>query len=93
MHYTCNCCGKVYRGNHPQDSNRDTGFGECPECVTMKTRQNEADWRRLEEKVRVALSPKNAAHFLSLETGVKRGMILQMMDDGIITHHVVRRSI
>jgi hypothetical protein len=79
----CSCCGSVsWRGK--QDPNHDSGYGTCVDCQAWIDERNEQDWNRLRDKVAAALNDKNRAHFLAMEMELQRGIMLKMMDDGLI---------
>ena len=87
----CGCCGNyfdVWAGYKDQD--QDAGFGICKKCQGWIDQRNEDHWKKLEAKVANSLNEKNRARFLSFELGVRRGFILKMMDEGVITWQISR---
>lgn len=87
----CGCCGKNFR-TWPEykDQDCDKGYGTCEPCQTWQSERNEAEWVKLEEKVINAFNEKNRIKFMEYEKEVRRGLILEMIDDGIISYGPVR---
>ena len=84
----CSCCGRGFMGQ--QDRDHDKGYSDCPECAAQAEIRNEADWDRLKFMVAQALNPTNRAQFLAMEKGLQRGLMLKMMEDGIIKWRIKR---
>lgn len=86
-HFTCGCCGSCFQSTHEvQDKfDQDRGYGICPRCDEWISGRNEKEWQKTEKLVADALSEKNRKSFLSMETEVRRGLCLEMMDAGLIT--------
>ena len=82
MNLNCSCCGMRFRGK--QDSNHDKGFSNCPDCAQEIEIKNESQWDRIRDKVANALSPKHRQKFLVMEVALQRGIMLKMMDEGVI---------
>lgn len=78
----CGCGGARFRGE--QGTEHDEGYGDCPECAVWIAERNEAEWQRLEDKVAAALNETNRAKFRAYELGVRRGILISMMERGII---------
>ena len=87
MILTCGCCGTGFTGQ--RDWNHDRGFGTCPECEAWMAANNETMWRTLTADVARALNPKNRRIFLRQSTDVQRGILLTMMERGVIKWKVV----
>ncbi len=85
---TCSCCGAGFRG--PPDPEHDRGFGTCDDCTKWIADRDEAKWVKLTAKVAAALNEKNRAKFLGYELEVQRGILLAMMDDGVIKWEISR---
>lgn len=85
----CGCCGAWFRGH--QDLEHDAGYGECTECKQLITAENERDWDKLRDKVAASLNINNRIKFLSYDKEIQRGLMLEMMEDGII-NFVVKRN-
>ncbi len=88
----CGCCGDGF-STKEQDPEHDEGFGVCPSCVEWMAERNEADWQRLEEKVAAALNETNRERFRAFDLGVRRGIMLKMIEEGIITWGIKRCSV
>ena len=88
MHLTCGCCGAAFRG--PRDPDHDKGFGTCKSCTKRIADREEADWVKLTAKVAAALNEKNREKFLGYDVELQRGIMLAMMDDGVIKFEVSR---
>lgn len=88
LHLICGCCGAAFRG--PRDERHDDGFGECASCTDRADIENERQWKEMTAKVANALNEKNRAKFLGYERTVQRGIILDMMDDGVIKWEISR---
>lgn len=82
--FTCHCCGGPAPADK-QDPQRDKGFGTCSQCRTWLNSRGEDEWRKLEGKVRAGLKPNNQERWDGLELEVRRGFILQMIDEGVIS--------
>ena len=78
----CGCCDDGFRGI--QTPEHDTGYGTCEECVGWLDEENEQQFKCLEDRVTGALNEKNRADFLTMKQQEKRGVILEMIDRGII---------
>lgn len=69
---------------------QDEGYGICQECADEIEEKNEKEWQRLEEQVAASLSPANREKFLAYELALRRGLILQMIDDGVLKFVITR---
>ena len=85
---TCGCCGAAFRG--PRDPRHDKGFGTCKSCEKRIAEREENDWRKLTAKVAAALNEKNRAKFLAYDLELQRGILISMMDDGVIKWEISR---
>ena len=83
INLVCGCCGTGFRGE--QSPEHDTGYGNCPECENWIRLKNEKEWQRIEKLVADSLKPENRQKFLAYEMPVRRGIVLTMIDEGIIT--------
>lgn len=91
MMHTCGCCGTGF-STEKQNPDHDTGFGTCQRCQKMDDKRNEQHWLGLEQKVAAALSEKNRTKFWDYNLALRRGLILEMMDDGLITWRIEARE-
>ena len=82
MILTCGCCGTGFSGK--RDWSHDLGFGTCPDCAEWMAADNEKRWRKITADVARALNPKNRRIFLRHSTDVQRGILLTMMEKGVI---------
>lgn len=88
---TCHCCGgPAPRASHTPE--RDAGFGTCERCAREIAQDNEDEWRNLEELVRLALQPKNRETFDAMEVAVRRGVIVELIERGLIRWLEVKRT-
>lgn len=80
----CGCCGVRFRGD--QDPEHDRGFGTCAPCRDQQHDHNETEWDRLRDLVaRSFRKETNRARFMAMEPAIQRGVILRMMESGVIT--------
>ena len=82
MTLVCGTCGIRFQGK--QGPEHDDGYGDCPKCVKWLHKLNEAEWNELRGKVADALNAENGAKFLAMEPELQRGIMLKMIEDGII---------
>lgn len=84
--FGCDCCGASFQDylSNQAHHDKDDGCGLCVECDKMIAEKNEEEWIKIEDKVVNSLNPVNRAKFLAYELGVRRGLILEMMDAGLI---------
>lgn len=91
--YKCGCCGMWFRSSDEvqRKFDQDEGFGICPVCASEIEQENESEWARLEHLVGSALNETNRAKFYGYELAVRRGIILQMIDEGVVQFVIKRR--
>ena len=53
--------------------------------MKFAARREERRWDSLRDKVAAALGQKNREVFLAMDVPLQRGIMLEMMDDGLIT--------
>lgn len=89
-HLSCGCCGTWFlTWSGYKDQDQDKGFGICRECQADIEAKNEAMWVELENKVGNSLrTQERRDRFWGFEVGVRRGLLLKMMDDGVIGYQV-----
>jgi len=89
----CGCCGRYYpvKPGIKSEYDQDTGYGTCPECKYIEDDSNEAEWIKMENLFANSLSLDNATKFRALELEVRRGLLLEALDDKIITYEINRR--
>lgn len=90
--FKCSCCGSLFRAEASEQAKfgKDHGYGMCHRCAGEQALANELEWMALEQKVAKALNPTNSRTFLNFELEVRRGIILSMIDEGLITFEVRR---
>ena len=90
--FICGCCGDGFRDTltAQAEHDQDAGYGICPRCEMWIDERNERDWADIESKVAAALNPQNRAKFLGFDVEVRRGIMWQMMDDGLIQFEIRR---
>jgi len=86
---SCSCCGNASWFGE-QDPQHDKGFGTCVDCLHWTERDNDEEWDRLEDRVATALCEENREEFLSFGLGVRRGIMLGLMDAGAIEWTIKR---
>ena len=75
----CNKCGKLTVKINP-----------CIACVTNLTKANEKDWGKMETMVAKSFKKDaNRTKFWGLETEARRGLILRMIEDGVISYEKI----
>jgi hypothetical protein len=87
-HLACGCCGASFLGEQSDDN--DNGFGTCQDCVTWIGERDNKRWRRSTAHVAMALNKTNRRDFLRMDTELQRGIICQMIEDGIVTFAVTK---
>jgi len=93
----CGTCGRYYQVKLPKGVKSqydcDNGYGICPKDKKVQDEQNEAEWVKAENLLAGALNPENAKKFRAMELGVRRGLILQAIEDGMITWEIKSRPL
>ena len=81
----CGCCGDYFETWKDYiDQDQDTGFGICFECQEDASVRNEEEWQKQEKVVAGALSEPKSKKFMAMDEGVRRGLILKMIEDGVL---------
>jgi hypothetical protein len=87
----CDCCGSEYHDKDPQrwvnvkDFIHGTQFGVCEKCEGWIEEKNEKKWQRHEASFLSFLEKdENKERFLAMEKEVRRGLILQAIEEGIV---------
>jgi hypothetical protein len=80
----CSCCGAAFYGVVDPSWDQDRGYGFCPSCVVWKKEREEREWQKLTGQVAEAMNETNRGKFLAMDMELQRGLMLKMMDDGII---------
>jgi hypothetical protein len=89
--FKCGCCGSGFESKK-QDQDQDKGFGICPRCSELNKKENELEWQKIEQKVGSSLNFKNRKKFWEMEKEVRRGLILQMIEEEVICFSIKRSS-
>ena len=87
----CGCCGDgftTWAGYVDQD--QDDGFGICKECQELIHERDEQEWDRAINTLRSGLTPGNQVTFDALDRGTQKAVVLQALEDGILTFTVGR---
>jgi hypothetical protein len=90
--FICGCCGRAFFSTDEVQApfDQDSGYGFCAPCALENEQRNEDEWNKLEKLVADSLNETNRAKFLSYDLELRRGLMLQMMDDGVITWTIRR---
>lgn len=81
----CGCCGDYFETWKDYiDQDQDTGCGICSECQEEAGVRNEFEWKKQERLVADSLSKGNSEQFMAMDEGVRRGLILKMIEDGVL---------
>jgi len=84
---TCGSCGNAsWYGE--QDPQHDTGYGTCVACDEWIGERETAIWRTQRDRVAASLNETNRAQFLSMDESLQRGIMGEMVEDGILTWQV-----
>ena len=75
----CGCCGACC----------EKGKGLCPKCQREENERNEAEWQKAEKMIADGLNPTNREKFLAMELELRRGLVLQAIEDGILYWDIV----
>lgn len=70
---------------------QDEGCGICDGCAREIEEQNEREWKKMEEYVYASLNETNRAKFLAYDQDLRRGIILEMIDHGVLKF-VIKRA-
>lgn len=91
--FTCGCCGDGFSSTLEEQArhDQDTGYGICPRCEEWIGGRQDAEWRKTQKLVAESLNPANRAKFLGFDEELQRGIVAQMIDEGILTYEVSRR--
>ena len=83
---TCGCCGcGFYTWPSYRDQDQDAGYGICRPCQADTIRRNRAHLAKAGELLRGALNDTNRAKYDRLTLWQRRAILLQCLDDGILT--------
>ncbi len=80
---TCNCGKRFPTRPNPI---RDLHERLCDECYTT----DENEWKKIEQQFASHLSEKNRIVFIKMEIALRRGIVLEAIDDGVITYKINR---
>ena len=84
--FICGCCGCAFQSTDDEQRkfDQDDGYGICPPCAYEIEAQNERQWMELENFVAQNMNEANREKFLSYELPLRRGLIAEMIDAGVI---------
>ena len=91
--FQCGCCGVLFRSTDEEQRkfDQDEGYGICDGCAREIEEQNEREWKKMEDFVAASLNETNRAKFLAYDQDLRRGIMLQMIDDGVLKF-VIKRA-
>ncbi len=88
--FRCGCCGAdflstaVDQAKHDQDA----GYGICERCVDWIAGKDAKRLAKMESTLADALNPENRAKFLAMDDGMRRAMVGEALEAGVMTFEV-----
>jgi len=89
----CSVCGKYYEAPAYalSEFDCDKGYGICPPHKAELDAENETQWVKAENLMVNALNDVNGKKFMAYDKGVRRGLILEAIEDGVLIFEIKRR--
>lgn len=85
----CGCCGNdflTWEGYADQD--QDIGFGICEPCQKSIHAHDEAEWDKVINVLRGALSPESQTKFSAMDRETQKAFAAKAIEDGHITFSI-----
>lgn len=92
-HLTCGCCGTYYPSyNRDMEYDQDIGYGHCDRCHTDIIADNERDYEKAFRVIEDSLSPEKLAKWKTKSLDEKKGFVVKLLDEGILTYSISRNQ-